>query len=60
MLYFLQFCCYTSSSKEINTEFGEFKADYDKTLEWGPYAPTIETIEADAPETVSEEADWID
>ena len=44
--------------KELNKEFGEFKADYDKTLEWGPFMPTVETINADA-EAVAEADDWV-
>ena len=48
--------------KEINKEFGEFKADYDPTLEYGPYVPMITTVTPDAEklETVEEEADWVD
>jgi len=46
--------------KELNSEYGEFKADYDKTLNFGPYVPTLEAITADAPETIEEEANWID
>jgi hypothetical protein len=45
--------------KSLNDEYGEFKADYDPTLNWGPYVPTINPIAADEPETVEEDADWV-
>jgi hypothetical protein len=44
--------------KELNTEYGEFKADYDMTLAWGPFIPTVEPITADV-EAVSETDDWV-
>jgi hypothetical protein len=48
--------------KELNTEYGEFKAEYDPTLTYGPYVPMVGTVKPDVeePETVEEESDWID
>ena len=48
--------------KELNTEYGEFKADYDPTLTYGPYVPVVDTVKPDVeePETVAEDADWVD
>tara|TARA_R110000824_G_scaffold154479_2_gene326589 strand:- start:1237 stop:1986 length:750 start_codon:yes stop_codon:yes gene_type:complete len=45
--------------KELNKEYGEFKAEYDPTLNWGPYVPTLQTIKADDLDTVEENADWV-
>ena len=45
--------------KELSGEYGEFKADYDVTLNWGPYVPVIDPIKADEPETVAEDTDWV-
>ena len=45
--------------KELNKEYGEFKAEYDPTLSWGPYTPTLETIKADDLDTVEENVDWV-
>tara|TARA_A100001201_G_scaffold771_2_gene2086 strand:- start:1931 stop:2725 length:795 start_codon:yes stop_codon:yes gene_type:complete len=44
--------------KALNDDYGQFNADFNADLKWGPHVSSAELVKPDAPDTISEDEDW--
>ena len=44
--------------KALNDDYGQFNADFNADLQWGPHVSSAELVKPDAPDTISEDEDW--
>ena len=44
--------------KALNDDYGQFNADFNADLKWGPHVSSAELVKPDSPDTISEDEDW--